>query len=69
MEDSILRDFIIRSLAEDIGDGDHSSLACIPSDATGNAKLLIKEKGVIAGIRIAREIFSVVDNNLNQTLS
>ena len=64
MEDSFLREFILRSLAEDIGDGDHSSLACIPAEATGNAKLLIKEKGVLAGIRVAREIFSIVDKDL-----
>ena len=64
MGNSITRDFIISSLAEDIGDGDHSSLACIPAEATGKAKLLIKEKGVLAGIRIAREIFSIVDKDL-----
>ena len=64
MEDSFLREFILRSLAEDIGDGDHSSLACIPGEATGKAKLLIKEKGVLAGIRVAREIFSTVDKDL-----
>ena len=65
MGNSILRDFILASLAEDIGNGDHSSLACIPEDSKGNAKLLIKEKGVLAGIRIAREIYSVIDNDLN----
>jgi nicotinate-nucleotide pyrophosphorylase (carboxylating) len=64
MEDSFLREFILRSLAEDIGDGDHSSLACIPPGANGKAKLLIKEKGVLAGIRIAVEIYSVVDKDL-----
>jgi len=65
MEGSVLREFILRGLAEDIGDGDHSSLACIPTEATGNAKLIIKEKGVLAGIRVATEIFSAIDNNLN----
>jgi nicotinate-nucleotide pyrophosphorylase (carboxylating) len=64
MEGSVLREFISRSLAEDIGNGDHSSLACISGDATGNAKLLIKEKGVLAGIRVAGEIFSMVDKDL-----
>jgi nicotinate-nucleotide pyrophosphorylase (carboxylating) len=64
MEGSFLRDFIIRNLAEDIGNGDHSSLACIPPEATGNAKLLIKEKGVLAGVRVAREIFQVTDKDL-----
>lgn len=64
MDDSVLRDFILRSLAEDIGDGDHSSLACIPSDAAGKAKLIIKEKCILAGVRVATEIFSVTDKDL-----
>jgi nicotinate-nucleotide pyrophosphorylase (carboxylating) len=64
MEDSFLREFILRSLAEDIGDGDHSSLACIQGEAAGKAKLLLKEKGILAGIRVAREIFSAIDKDL-----
>jgi nicotinate-nucleotide pyrophosphorylase (carboxylating) len=64
MENSILREFIVRSLAEDIGDGDHTSLACIPAAATGKAKLLIKEKGVLAGIGVAEELFTIIDKNL-----
>jgi nicotinate-nucleotide pyrophosphorylase (carboxylating) len=64
MECNVLREFILRCLSEDIGDGDHSSLACIPVEATGTAKLLIKEKGVLAGIRVAREIFSTIDKDL-----
>jgi nicotinate-nucleotide pyrophosphorylase (carboxylating) len=64
MGNSITRDFIITSLAEDIGEGDHSSLACIPLEATGKARLLIKEKGILAGIRVALEIFSTVDKDL-----
>ncbi len=64
MEISFLREFILRSLAEDIGNGDHSSLACIPLEATGKARLIIKEKGILAGIRAAVEIFSVADKDL-----
>src|SRR5450759_3335626 len=64
MENKILREFILRSLAEDIGDGDHSSQACIPEDTTGKAKLLIKEKGILAGIRVAQEIFHLTDKDL-----
>jgi nicotinate-nucleotide pyrophosphorylase (carboxylating) len=64
MENRILREFILKSLAEDLGDGDHSSLACIPPAASGKAKLLIKEKGVLAGVRIAGEIFSTIDKDL-----
>jgi nicotinate-nucleotide pyrophosphorylase (carboxylating) len=65
MKDSILRELILRSLAEDVGDGDHSSLACIPAKATGKAKLLLKEGGVLAGIQVAREVYSVVNRDLN----
>jgi nicotinate-nucleotide pyrophosphorylase (carboxylating) len=64
MEDRILREFILKSLAEDLGDGDHTSLACIPAEAKGKAKLLIKEKGIIAGIRVAAELFSTIDKEL-----
>ena len=64
MENRILREFILKSLAEDLGDGDHSSLACIPSETKGKAKLLIKEKGILAGIRVAVELFSIIDNEL-----
>jgi nicotinate-nucleotide pyrophosphorylase (carboxylating) len=64
MENRILREFILRSLSEDIGDGDHSSLACIAKEAKGRTKLLIKEKGLLAGIRIAGELFSIVDQDL-----
>jgi nicotinate-nucleotide pyrophosphorylase (carboxylating) len=64
MEDNTLRELILRSLSEDIGDGDHSSLACIPADATGKAKLLIKEKGILAGIEVAKKIFAIADKNL-----
>jgi nicotinate-nucleotide pyrophosphorylase (carboxylating) len=64
MENRILREFILNSLREDLGDGDHSSLACIPEHSTGKAKLLIKEKGILAGIRIAGELFSFIDTNL-----
>lgn len=64
MENRILREFILRSLAEDLGDGDHSSLACIPEETTGKAKLLIKEKGLLAGIRVAGELFATIDKDL-----
>jgi nicotinate-nucleotide pyrophosphorylase (carboxylating) len=64
MENRILKEFIQRSLAEDVGNGDHTSLASIPSDATGKAKLLIKEQGILAGIRIARELFPAIDKDL-----
>ena len=55
---------IANALREDIGDGDHSSLACIPADARGKAKLLVKEAGVLAGVSFARQVFKAVDANL-----
>jgi len=64
MQTDILRDFILRSINEDIGDGDHSSLACIPLYAEGKASLLIKDTGILAGTEIAKEVFDVVDKDL-----
>ena len=49
------------AFAEDIGDGDHTTLSCIPEDAMGKSKLLIKEPGVLAGVEIAKEIFHRFD--------
>tara|TARA_B100000780_G_C21093893_1_gene441017 strand:+ start:728 stop:1561 length:834 start_codon:yes stop_codon:yes gene_type:complete len=49
------------ALQEDIGDGDHSALACIPAEAEGKAKLLVKENGVLAGMEMAKEVFHQVD--------
>lgn len=65
MENRNLRDFILRSIGEDLGDGDHSSLACIPWEATGKAKLLIKEEGILAGVEVAKEIFAAIDKDLS----
>ena len=48
---------IANAIREDIGDGDHSSLACIPEDADGKAKLLVKDDGIIAGIEFAKQVF------------
>lgn len=55
---------IENAIREDIGDGDHSSLACIPESAKGRAKLLVKEDGIIAGIDFAMQVFAHVDGNL-----
>ena len=55
---------ITNALREDIGDGDHSSLACIPDSATGKAKLLVKDEGVLAGVDFARQVFAAVDPDL-----
>ena len=55
---------ISNAIREDVGDGDHSSLACIPSDAQGKAKLLVKDQGIIAGVAFALQIFQYVDPKL-----
>lgn len=65
---SILNPFIALSLKEDIGSGDHTSLATIPEGKTGKARLIIKEEGVLAGIAVAVEIFKAVDASLKVDL-
>lgn len=59
-----LQIIIQNALREDVGDGDHSSLACIPNSAQGKAKLLVKDTGIIAGVAFAKMIFEYVDPNL-----
>ena len=54
--------------AEDIGDGDHTTLSCIPATATGKSQLIIKEDGVLAGVDIARQIFHAFDPELKMTV-
>ena len=49
------------AFAEDIGDGDHTTLCCIPEDAMGKSHLLIKEDGILAGVDVAREVFHRFD--------
>jgi nicotinate-nucleotide pyrophosphorylase (carboxylating) len=55
---------IQNGIREDVGSGDHSSMACIPEDAIGRAKLLVKDNGIIAGVAFAKMIFEFVDANL-----
>lgn len=52
------------SFSEDIGDGDHTTLCCIPADAMGKSRLLVKEEGILAGVRIAHEVFQRFDPEL-----
>ena len=56
-----LNSLIANAIREDVGSGDYSSLACIPADAQGKAKLLVKEDGIIAGVALAKMIFEYVD--------
>ncbi|AZI27851.1 carboxylating nicotinate-nucleotide diphosphorylase [Pedobacter sp. G11] len=60
----LIHQFIKNALAEDVGDGDHTSLSTIPSGTQGRAKLIIKEDGILAGMELAVEIFAVVDASL-----
>ncbi len=64
MDSSYLKRFIENAFAEDIGDGDHTSLACIPKNSNGKVKLLVKEKGILAGVNIAEKVFTELDSEL-----
>lgn len=55
---------INNAIREDVGEGDHSSLACIPLEAKGKAKLLVKDDGIIAGVEFARQVFNHIDPDL-----
>ena len=52
------------AFAEDIGDGDHTTLCCIPEDAMGKSHLLIKEDGILAGVEVAKKVFDRFDNTM-----
>ena len=60
-EQSYLEDFIRQALSEDVGDGDHSSNCCVPESAKGKVQLIIKAKGVLAGMQEALKVFELVD--------
>ncbi len=55
---------IANAIREDVGDGDHSSLACIPETTMGKAKLLVKDEGILAGVEFAKQVFHYVDPNM-----
>jgi len=60
-KEELIDELIALSFAEDVGDGDHTTLSCIPADSTGKSRLLIKEEGVLAGVEIAQRIFERFD--------
>jgi len=60
----LIDELIELAIREDVGDGDHTSLACIPFEAKGKAKLLVKENGIIAGVELAEKIFKRIDSSL-----
>ena len=64
LDKEIVDQFIKNAIAEDVGDGDHTSLSTIPQGTQGRAKLIVKEKGILAGVELALEIFQQVDSRL-----
>jgi len=63
-EEELIDELIQLAFAEDIGDGDHTTLSCIPEEAKGKVRLLVKEDGILAGVAIAERIFHTFDNEL-----
>ncbi len=68
LDKELIHQFIVNALAEDVGDGDHTSLSTIPAGTIGKAKLLVKDEGVLAGVELAVDIFNVVDAGLGVNL-
>ena len=65
MLNKYIESLIELALEEDVGDGDHTSLACIPEHTNGKAHLMVKEAGIIAGIEIAERIFQRLDSGVS----
>lgn len=63
-KEQLIDDLLNLAFAEDIGDGDHTTLSTIPADAMGLQKLIVKEEGILAGVEIAREVFRRLDPSL-----
>lgn len=63
-----LDELITMALREDVGDGDHSTLACIPPDAVGTAKMVAKQEGILCGAEVGRRVFEIVDKSLKVCL-
>lgn len=66
--DQLIDDLLNLAFAEDIGDGDHTTLSTIPAEETGRQHLLIKQSGILAGVEIARKVFEKFDPNLKMTV-
>ena len=63
--DELIDDLLELAFAEDLGDGDHTTLSTIPENAHGSSKLLIKEKGIVAGVEIAERVLKKIDPEIN----
>lgn len=64
---SYIKDFITRAIREDVGDGDHTTLSCVPENQQGKARLLVKQDGILAGMEIACLIFETFDPEMQMT--
>jgi nicotinate-nucleotide pyrophosphorylase (carboxylating) len=67
IDEKALEPFLDIAIKEDVGDGDHTSLACIPQTQKGKAQLIVKQNGIIAGIDVAEIVFKKIDNSLKFT--
>lgn len=65
---NLIDELIKLAFTEDIGDGDHTTLCCIPADAMGKSKLLIKEEGILAGVEMAQKVFATFDPELKMEI-
>ncbi|MDE6535701.1 MAG: carboxylating nicotinate-nucleotide diphosphorylase [Muribaculaceae bacterium] len=67
-KDELIDDLLTLAFAEDVGDGDHTTLSTIPADARGKQRLIIKEPGILAGVDVARKVFEKFDPELKMTV-
>lgn len=67
-KDELIDELLDLAFAEDIGDGDHTTLCCIPADEMGRQHLLVKEEGILAGVEIAKKVFHKFDPELKMTV-
>ena len=66
-KEQLIAELIRLAFAEDIGDGDHTTLCCIPATEMGKSQLIVKEDGVLAGVAMAERIFHTIDSALKMT--
>ena len=67
-KDELIDDLLTLAFAEDVGDGDHTTLSTIPADAMGKQRLIVKETGIIAGVEMAKKVFDKFDPELKMTV-
>ena len=67
-KDELIDDLLTLAFAEDVGDGDHTTLSTIPADARGRQQLIVKEEGILAGVDVARRVFDKFDPDLKMTV-